>query len=155
MRLAVDTLIDGVVQTLLDTVLPDVRTRFARGQLWAAIDVLRNLRDRVELRASLLTEEADSAAAALARVETALHAAGAAADAARIAELRTAAPPAPPLARAVALRAALVATVPLLDALPASAGAAARTALGEHLAAQAMRDLAVLKPSLLAEISKG
>ena len=155
MRLAVETLIDGVVQTLLDAVLPDVRTRFARGQLYAAIDVLRNLRDRVELRASLLSDEADSAAAALARVETALRASGAAADAARVEQLRAAAPPAPPLARAVALRAALVATVPLLDALPPSTGEAARTALGEHFAAQAMRDLAVLKPSLLTEISKG
>jgi len=149
-RLAVETLLDGVVQTLLDAVLPDVRTRFARGQLYAAIDVLRNLRDRVELRASLLTDEAESAAAALERVEAALRAAGAAADAARIEQLRAGAPPAPPLARVVALRAALVATVPLLDTLPASTAAAARTALGEHLAAQAMRDLAVLKPSLLA-----
>ena len=33
--------------------------------------------------------------------------------------------------------------------------APARAAIAEHLAAQTMRDVAVLKPSLLGEISKG
>ena len=111
--IALETLVDGVVRTLTESVLPDVGSRFARGQLYAAIDVLRNLRDRIEPKAALLAAEAESAAAAL------------------------------------------VATVPLLDTVPADAGEAARAALGAHLAAQAMRDLAVLKPSLLAEISKG
>jgi hypothetical protein len=65
------------------------------------------------------------------------------------------APVEPPGARAAALRAALVRAFHLLDGLPEAAAAPARAALAEHLAAQAMRDVAMLKPSLLEEISKG
>jgi len=42
-----------------------------------------------------------------------------------------------------------------VDALPDAVAAPARAALAEHLAAQTMREIAVLKPSLLGEISKG
>ena len=146
-----DALIDGVVRTLVESVLPDVSTRFARGQLYAAVDVLRNLRDRLELRADLAAAEADSAAAALARVVAALgDDAGA-----RVAQALQAAPAAPPAERAAALRAAVATALEVLDALPSGNSAAARAALAEHLAAQVMRDLMVLKPSLLTEISKG
>lgn len=155
MQLRVETLVDGVLRALQESVLPEVQTRFARGQLYAAIDILRNLRDRVEEKAELAAAEAESAAAALARAEEGLRAAGAAEAAARVASLRAAAPASPPAERAAGLRAALVATLTLLDAEPAPRAAAARAALGAHLAAQVMRDLAVLKPSLLAEISKG
>ena len=151
MLLGVDALIDGVVRTLVESVLPDVTTRFARGQLYAAVDVLRNLRDRVEVRADLVAAEADSAAAALARVVAELgDDAGA-----RVAQALQAAPAAPPAERAAALRAAVATALEVLDALPAGNATAARAALAEHLAAQVMRDLVVLKPSLLTEISKG
>ena len=66
MRIPVERLIDGVVQTLTESVLPDLATPFARGQLYAAVDVLKNLRDRVEPRADLADAESDSATAALA-----------------------------------------------------------------------------------------
>jgi hypothetical protein len=151
-RIPLETLIDGVVETLTGSVLPDVSTRFARGQLFAVVDVLRNLRDRVELRAGLLAEEAASAEDALAR------AAGALGDTPAAADLRAAAsgvPAGPPAARAGALRAAVAAAFDTLDSLPAELAAPARAALAGHLAAQAMRDVALLKPSLLAEISKG
>src|SRR5207244_3858340 len=49
----------------------------------------------------------------------------------------------------------LVTALEAIDALPPEAGGAARAAIAEHLAAQTMRDLAVLKPSLFGEISKG
>jgi hypothetical protein len=48
-----------------------------------------------------------------------------------------------------------VSALDLIDALPNDAADRARAPILEHLAAQALRDLAVLKPSLLSEISKG
>ena len=150
MTIPVATLIDGLARTLTDAVLPDVTSRFARGQLYAAVDVLRNLRDRIEPKAALLEAESASAAAALARAAAALGSAGS-----PIAAALAAAPSGPPAERAAALRAALVAALDLIDALPAGRGEAAHAALTEHLAAQAMRDLMVVKPSLLTEISKG
>jgi hypothetical protein len=148
--LPVEALIDGVVRTLVDAVLPDVTTRFARGQLYAAVDVLRNLRDRIEPSSALADAEATSARAALERVVASLGT-----DATRIVDALAAAPAGPPAERAAALRAAVVTALEVLDGLPAPRIAAARTAIAEHLAAQVMRDLLVLKPSLLTEISKG
>ena len=152
MLLPVETLIDGVIRTLTESILPDVTTRFARGQLYAAVDVLRNLRDRVEVKAALSEAEAASAATALERVVSDL---GTDAGAARVAAALAAAPDAPPGERAAALRRALVTALEVLDALPPARAGAARSAIAEHLAAQVMRDLMVLKPSLLTEISKG
>jgi hypothetical protein len=150
-RLSVEALLDGVVQTLTERVLPSVSSRFARGQLYAAADVLRNLRDRVEVKASLLEAEATSAAAAL---EAAIAAFGAAPQAAALRTLLAAAPASLP-ERVGALRAALGTALAALDDLPSDLAAAARRPLHEHLATQAMRDLAILKPSLLGEISRG
>jgi len=146
-----EQLIDGVVRTLIESVLPDVTTRFARGQLYAAVDVLRNLRDRLEPKAELLEAESTSAAAALERVAAAVPADAAATVRAALA----AAPAAPPATRAAALHAALVSALELIDVLPGESADRARAPILEHLAAQALRDLAVLKPSLLSEISKG
>ena len=153
MLTTIERLIDGVVQTLTEAVLPDVATPFARGQLYAAVDVLRNLRDRVEPRADLAEAESDSATAALERT---LGALAAAPDiAASIRAALDAVPPAPPRVRNAALRSALVAALTAIATLPEDAARPARAPIAEHLGAQAMRDVAVLKPSLLAEISRG
>ncbi|RIL05563.1 MAG: hypothetical protein DCC71_09840, partial [Proteobacteria bacterium] len=78
-RVEPKSLIDGVARTLQEQVLPHVDSRTARGQLWAAIDVLRNLAARVEPLASAFADEAQSAQAALgalaARARDAGHAA--------------------------------------------------------------------------------
>jgi hypothetical protein len=153
MRITVERLIDGVVQTLVESVLPDLATPFARGQLYAAVDVLRNLRDRVEPRADLADAESDSARAALTAALAAL--ADAPAVAAGIRAALAAAPPAPPAARNTALRAALVDALTAIAPLPDDVARAARAPLALHLGAQAMRDVAVLKPSMLGEISRG
>ncbi len=150
-HLALDTVIDGLIRTLRDTVLPAVQERFARGQLFAAIDILHNLRDRIEPLAALATAEADSAAAALREAAAALEGA----PRATVEAALIAAPLAPPLARATALRAAVTTTLAVLAQLPAGTAAQARLPLERHLAAQVMRDVMVLKPSLLEEISKG
>ena len=151
MQLTVETLLDGVMRTLREAVLPAVGERFARGQLFAVLDVLQNLRDRVEPKAELAEVEAASATAALERAAQALPAPDGPELARALAEI----PVGPPAARAAALRAILVRAYEMLDGLPDERGAAARSALAEHLAAQTMRDVAVLKPSLLEEISKG
>lgn len=153
MRVPVERLIDGVVQTLTDAVLPDLATPFARGQLYAAVDVLRNLRDRVEPRADLANTESDSAVVALERAAAALTKAPALAI--RIADAITNAPTAPAAARVEALRTAVVETLTALAALPDADARPARAPLLEHVGAQSMRDVAVLKPSLLNEISRG
>ena len=67
MRLPLETLLEAESRTLTQSVLPDLSTRYARGQLFAVVDVIRNLRDRIEMRTDLLAEEASSAADALAR----------------------------------------------------------------------------------------
>ena len=55
MLIAPETLIDGMLRTLEEEVLPHVGTAYARGQLHCVIDVLANLRDRIEEKAALLT----------------------------------------------------------------------------------------------------
>jgi len=171
MLLAPETLIDGVVRTLRETVLPALESRVARAhcyavldvlqnlrdrvgekpELLAVLDVLQNLRDRVQLRADLDDAEATSTETVLRAVVATLDGDAAAPLASALAD----APAGPPAARAAALRAALVRALALLDDLPDATTAPARTAIAQHLAAQAMRDVATLKPSLLEEISKG
>lgn len=155
MLVETEILIDGVVHTLLHDVLPGVEARFARGQLYAAVDVLQNLRDRVEPKAELCTTEADSIASALAQVRDGLADAGHVEAASRVSEAVQAVPAGPPQQRVAAMREALVAAIGELDVLPAEGLDAARAAIGAHLGVQAMRDVATLKPSLLSEISKG
>ncbi|MCC6847050.1 MAG: hypothetical protein IT294_01015 [Deltaproteobacteria bacterium] len=154
MRIAAEHLIDGVVRTLVEAVLPDVASPFARGQLYAAVDALRNLRDRIEPRTDQAEEESASAVAALERAVAALAtAAPAVAD--RLRAALEAAPAAPPPARTAAVRAVLVDALEAIATLPAEVAQAARRPLAEHLGAQALRDVAPLKPSMLGEISRG
>lgn len=145
-NLPLATLIDGVMQTLREAVLPDVQSRFARGQLWAVLDVLNNLRDRIALDPLQVQAEIDSATVALTRAIAALHL-----PAAEPVVTALAAAPALPLAdRVTALRAALIVALDVTADHPE-----ARAAILSHLSAQAMRDVMALKPSLLQEISKG
>jgi hypothetical protein len=154
MWIPVERLLDGVVTTLTDAVLPDLSTPFARGQLYAAVDVLRNLRDRVEPRADHAAGEADAALAALERCAAALPPA-CATLARRITEAYGVAGAMPARARATALRELVVEALTALAALPDTDARPARAPLLEHVGAQAMRDVALLKPSLLSEISRG
>jgi hypothetical protein len=155
MRVSPQALIDGVARSLHEQVLPHVESRTARGQLWAVIDVLRNLGGRVEFAIAPLEEEARSTAGVLATLVARLRDAGHAAPAAAIEAHVAAAPAAPASAHADALREALVAAFAELDALPDATADALRPILGGHLAAQAVRALANLQPSLLEEISRG
>jgi hypothetical protein len=157
-RIPPEQLIDGCVRTLLETVLPGVESRFARGQLYAVADVLRNLRDRVEEKSAGLALEAQSLHDSLARAADALRTTGdlAASDVGlRIGHSLAAVPTDPLSARLGALRTVMVSTLEALDSLAEEVGQGARDALGGHFAAQAIREVMMLKPSLLSEISKG
>lgn len=153
-----EQLIDGCVRTLLDTVLPGIESRFARGQLYAVADVLRNLRDRVEEKSAALELEAQSLHDSLGRAASALRATAetAAQDVAlRIDHSLAAVPTAPLSARVGGLRTVMTSALQALDGLAEDVTNGARAALGGHFAAQAVREVMLLKPSLLSEISKG
>jgi hypothetical protein len=154
-RISPQALLEGVVRSLHDQVLPQLESRTARGQLWAAIDVLRNLGGRIEPAVAALEEEARSAANSLGTLALQLRDAGEAASAAEIERQLAEEPAEPGDARTQAMRAAIVDAFARLDALPVESADALRPILGGHLAAQAVRDLARLQPSLLEEISRG
>lgn len=155
MRLPPELLVDGCVRTLQQDVLPGLASRYARGQLYAVLDVLQNLRDRIEEKHAFAEAEAASAESALVRAAEALRAAGAAADADAIAAGIGAAPATPGGARRDAMNETFALALARVAALPGGEGEAARAALGGHIGAQALRDLAGLRPSLLEEISRG
>jgi len=148
----IERLIDGCMQTLREEVLPEVASRAVRGRVWAVLDVLNNLRDRIEEKLTPATTEADSAHAALSRLAAARRAGGDAEGAAALESALLAAPSEPPTARAAALRGALADAI---AARPEGPSDAECEALRAHLAGQALRDVMLLKPSLLSEISKG
>ena len=139
------------MQTLREEVLPDVRRARSRGRVWAVLDVLHNLRDRIEEKAAPAETEAHSARRRCAARGRAPRRATRAAAPARARAGRGAArarrPRAPPRC-ARAGRA--IGGSPRRERGRPSATPCARTS-----SAQALRDLAPLKPSLLAEISKG
>ena len=154
MTIPAATLLDGAVRTLLEAVAPAIGTRYARGQLYAVVDVLRNLRDRIEARADVAEANATSAAETLGRIVVALRQDGATKAADVIEAAVAAAPDGPPAARAEALATALVRASDVLATLPSEQCSAARAALESHLVERALRAVANLKPSLLAEISQ-
>jgi hypothetical protein len=155
MRIPIERLLAAVSQTLLEQVLPHVGPRAARGQLYAAVDVLRNLERRVEWARAPLEVEAGAIETALRGAAERLRVAGAAELAARLDE-PIAAWPAAAAERVVAARDALSAAFAALDEAPPALADAVRPLLGSQLAAQAVRDLAPLAPgSLLEEISRG
>jgi hypothetical protein len=143
------------VRTLHEQVIPHVESRTARGQLWAAIDVLRNLGGRIEAAIEPQQEESRSAEAALTALAAGLRNAGDDALAVAIERRLAEAPAIPVSTRVAAMRDALVDAFARLDALPAERADTLRPILGGHLAAQAVRDLSRLQPSLLEEISRG
>jgi hypothetical protein len=147
-----ERLIDGCMQTLREEVLPELASRSVRGRVWAVLDVLNNLRDRIEEKRAPAEAAAESARAALLRLAAARREGGDPDGAAAIERALAEAPEDPPPARAAALRAALTEAI---AARPGGLDESEQGALREHLGVQAVRDLALLKPSLLAEISKG
>jgi hypothetical protein len=158
MRIPIEVLIDGVMNALREEVLPDLPSSRARSRLWAVLDVLNNLRDRVEEKALFLRMEAESAEEALHACAAALRASGLGAEGAAILASTDAAlsSSSDERERCAALREVLIATLRRIEATASTDAAnAARRPLELHLGSQALRDVMILKPSLLNEISKG
>jgi hypothetical protein len=155
MLIPIEKLIDGVIETLKESVLPDVGSRFARGQLFAAVDVLNNMRDRVEEKAVLAQGEITSTETALDQLAGVLEEAGETALAGRVSQVRQSDAEAPPAERAKAMRDGLSSLFAPLAALPPEQSERVRAILGQHLAGQVIREVLVLKPSMLREISEG
>ena len=121
------------------------------------IDILQNMRNRIEDKAELSEAESASAEQTLAQLGAVLRDAGAGSDAAALEHACAEASGKPPGERTRALRAALAQAIDALYALPSrdALPEAARTALGAHLGPQAVRDVLPLTRSKLHEISKG
>jgi len=150
-----EKLIDGAMRTLRERVLPDVGSSFARGQAYAVIDVLNNLRDRVEIKRAFAEADALAASQALDGVAAALREAGDASAAATLEAAVAEAASGSPEARAEALRRSVIDALAALPDHPEAAREPARNALRGYLVSQAIRDVAPLKPSMLSEISRG
>lgn len=155
MQIPLESLIDGMMRTLREEVLPAVENRRARSQVWCVIDVLNNLRDTVEAKAAPLVEDAEAATAALVGVVQTLREGDRDAEAETVSATLADVPDEPPAARSAALHAAFVRTLEIIDPLPDEVAEALDPVLRSYLLPQAIRDVARLKPSLLGEISKG
>jgi hypothetical protein len=155
MLIPIEKLFDGVIETLRESVLPDVGSRYARGQLFAAVDVLQNMRDRVEEKAVIAQAEVASIETVLGQLASKLEEAGEAALAGRVTRLAQQDGEAPARERVNALREGFVSLFGEIADLPPELAAGAQAILGQHLAGQVVREVLVLKPSLLREISEG
>jgi hypothetical protein len=148
MHIPPERLLEGALQTLHDAVLPHVEDKGARAQLFAVMDVLNNLRDRVEDKTSLLLVEAGSGLAALSAAAPLLAQPTLDQEVARV-------PAGPPAVRAAAVNRLLVLALTLAEDLPAERRQAARAPLLAHMRGQVARQVAVLKHPLLDRVLKG
>lgn len=75
MQLSVDRLLEGMIHTLEQVVLPDVSSSYVRGQVFAVIDILNNLTGRLEVRSDLLEKDIQEVKEVLENVKRSLSAA--------------------------------------------------------------------------------
>lgn len=144
--IGIDRIVEGLAHTLERTVLPAVGGGYARGQLFAVLEVLGSLQGQVQWGGMLL----DNEAAALAAL--AAEAAGLGGElGARAAQV--AASTNQPLDERLREGRALLCA--LLDAGHADEGAPLAATIRSHLANDAIFKAMGLRPSRLAEISQG
>jgi hypothetical protein len=65
---SLDRIFDGIVQMLRDDVLPRIDDEFARGQVYGAMDLLGNLKTRVEWDAGALRGDVTERTALVAKI---------------------------------------------------------------------------------------
>lgn len=157
MNNSLDRLFDGVVHALLNEVIPRLDDEFARGQAYAAADLLNNLRPRIDWAAAPLVEQIAAQEQLRLRLAPLL--------ANRDAPLPPAAPAALPKggSELKALRDRSDAVYSELihwlaahrAALPAIAAQAADTALREYMEAQIRREVGLAAKPLFGEIAGG
>ncbi len=157
MRLPPETILAGVSSTLEHDVLPALSDRSARGLIFAALEVLANVKDLVEWKTDLRDEENASAADALAHAARALGDAGLAAMSSALTDARASAlAEVDREASGRALDAALERALEIVDRERARPGVeAAAAALRTHLVNQTLRDVMRVQRPLLNRISQG
>jgi len=142
----IDRILDGVARTLENSVLPALDGGFARGQLFAVLEVLGSLQGQVQWGGMLLENEAGA-------LSTLIAQAAAATEGELAQRLRDYAATAhAPLGERLGEGRALVCA--LIEAGLADDGALA-VAVDAHLANDTIFKAMALRPSRLAEISQG
>lgn len=142
----IDRILDGVARTLENSVLPALDGGFARGQLFAVLEVLGNLQGQVQWGGMLLENEAGA-------LSTLIAQAAAATDGELTPRLRAYAATAhAPLGERLCEGRTLVCA--LIEAGLADDGDLA-AAVEAHLANDTIFKAMALRPSRLAEISQG
>jgi hypothetical protein len=159
-----DRILEGLAHTLEETVLPALGGGYARGQLYAVLEVIGGLQGQLQW-GGMLSENEASTLAALA-VEAASTLEGPLKEHASSVAARTAAPLADRLREGRALVCALI-DAGYADAAPAGAMHAApagamhaetgalAASINGYLANDAISRAMALRPSRLAEISQG
>lgn len=141
-----DRLLEGIARTLEETVLPSLGSGFARGQLFAVLEVLGALQGQLAWGGMLLDNEAASLASVAALAATTIEGE----LGWRLLDYGTR--PDAPLAERLAEGRALVCA--LIEAGHADAGPV-KDAVDAHLSNDAIFKAMALRPSRLAEISQG
>lgn len=141
-----DRILEGLARTLEDTVLPAVGGGFARGQLFAVLEVLGGLQGQVQWGGMLLENEASTLAGLAAEAESLLE--GPLKERASSFASLAAAPLADRLREGRELVCAMI------DAGLADDGALA-SSINAYLANDTIFKAMALRPSRLAEISQG
>jgi hypothetical protein len=155
MNLSIEQLMDGALATLRDEVLPNLESARARGRLYCVLDLLGNLRDRIGFRESMFLDETRSATEAIESFRVALIDRGLVSEARGVEAAVTATATAvSPQERTEAMRAIVTRCIRI--AADAAVGDRALFApLEKHLCDQAIRDVILLKPTQLNELSRG
>lgn len=154
---SLERIFDGLIEMLRDQVLPRLADDFARGQVYCAMDLLANLKTRVELSPSALRDEVAEEAELVARVSQLLAGAGPTAP-------HIAPPPAlPKSAELAAAQAALdehlCAVVDWISAhraeIPAERAEAVERAIRDQQRARLKREVKLTAPTLFGQMSRG
>jgi len=146
-----DRILEGLARTLEETVLPALDGGYARGQLYAVLEVIGGLQGQVQWGGMLLENEASTLIALAAEAASTLE--GPLKEHAVAVAANSAASPADRLREGRALVCALIDAGHADDA-PAGGGALAASING-YLANDTILKAMALRPSRLGEISQG
>lgn len=150
MNIALERLLEGIVATLRNDVIPHVGDAYARGQAVGVIDLINNIGPRIEWARAPLTEAVTEKTALLAAVAPLLPGMAAPGEAAAVERLSS--------AELAAERDRLDAAIGDALALAHGAGDEGRTALAmivRHLHDEQARAMKTTRKPLFAEIASG
>lgn len=150
-------ILDGMITTLRNEIIPRLDDEFARGQAFGAVDLLNNLKPRIDWLVTPLFDEVRDQRALLAQLAEILRDAGA-----PLPDVSGALEAGTPAHALEALRNDLDTRIcALIDwlareraALPPATVAAAEAAFKQHMQAQLKREMSLTPKPLFAEIAR-